>query len=393
MDPTALSDTVRRAARPAAIAVFAAVVAAALVIVGWHQTSQATASERMNRFGETLSWQIADLVVEPLLSNDRIRLGVLTTRMAEFDEVDGVAVYTVDNQLISIGGSTTNLQLPTFTQRVTVQDTVAGFVRLTLEPNAFETSFGAKLWATAPWWLGAMILAVLSGYISTLDKVPVRVPADNNSGDESTDDTSGSPKHDEQPKPASVFILIVNVFNQISLPNEQKVDVLRQTLRIASRVANLYAARAMPLTGTGVALAFDQTETADRPFEVVCAALLLREALGALNRDHYIHDQPEIRFRFGLHEGPIDDTNTLLESDNAADTVLLSALAPDGRLAVSHAVMASIERPERIEGEPVANPAADALTTTSRQFHVVEGVAATYQTLIERQAELIVAQR
>lgn len=161
----------------------------------------------------------------------------------------------------------------------------------------------------------------------------------------------------------------------------------------SNRVANLYAARATLLTGTGVALAFDQTDAQDRSFEVVCAALLLSRALDAMNHDHYAEERPKIRFRFGLHVGPVCTTlDELLSTDNARDAVLLSALASDGHLAVSEDVMASITRTERIIERIKDNPAAISLISTSRRYHLVEGVAPAYQTLIERQAELIIAQ-
>ena len=54
--------------------------------------------------------------------------------------------------------------------------------------------------------------------------------------------------------------------------------------------------------------------------------------------------------------------------------------------------MASITRTERIIGRIKDNPAAISLISTSRRYHLVEGVAPAYQTLIERQAELIIAQ-
>ena len=110
-------------------------------------------------------------------------------------------------------------------------------------------------------------------------------------------------------------------------------------------------------------------------------------------RDSYTEERPRIRFRFGLHVGPICKTlDELLSTDNARDAVLLSALASDGHLAVSEDVMASITGNERIIGQIKDNPAAISLLSTSRRYHLVEGVASAYQSLIERQAELIIAQ-
>jgi len=355
------------------------VFAVCVVLSIWHYTALSHGYSRLDAFGNTAAHRLSELAVKPLLSNDNLALSALTHDMAMFTEIAGISVYSVDEQLLAVAGNySPRSTLPTFSQEVAVQDTIAGHVRIIVDPDAFQTSLSDKVLQSF-WLCVTGLLAVIGIVIGLSARTNLSKP--------------DRPNEDGIPSPASAFILVVNVFNQISLPAEAKTRAMSIATARSNRVANLYAARATSLTGTGIALAFDQTDAQDRSFEVVCAALLLSRALDAMNHDHYVEERPKIRFRFGLHVGPVCTTlDELLSTDNARDAVLLSALASDGHLAVSEDVMANISRTERIIGHIKDNPAAVSLISTSRRYHLVEGVTPAYQSLIERQAELIIAQ-
>ncbi len=353
--------------------------AVCLVLSVWHYTALGQGQSRLDAFGITSSLRLSELAVKPLLSNDNLALIALTTDMAMFNEIAGIGIYSVDEQLLAVAGNfSPRSTLPTFRQEVAVQDAIAGYVRILVDPDAFQTSFPDKVLQSL--WLCITGLLVVVAVVIGISARAISLESNPSIGEGISSDVNA-------------FILVVNVFNQISLPAEERVRALSIATARSNRVANLYAARATSLTGTGVALAFDQTDAQDRSFEVVCAALLLSRALDAMNHDHYTEDRPKIRFRFGLHVGPVCTTlDELLSTDNARDAVLLSALASDGHLAISEDVMANISRTERIIGHAKDNPAAVSLISTSRRYHLVEGVTPAYQSLIERQAELIIAQ-
>ena len=374
-----LADTISRSKSLLGTIAVTYLIAVSLVLSIWHFTASGQAHTRLVAFGNTSTHRLSELAVKPLLSNDRFELSTLVNDMAMFNEVAGISVYSVDNQLLAVAGNfAPRSTLPTFSQEVTVQDTVAGYVRIMINPDAFQTSFSDKFMRSVL-WCASGLLALVGIMFGLLLRTNL------SESDDSMEEGVSSE--------ASAFILVVNVFNQISLPAEARARAMSIATARSNRVANLYAAQATPLAGTGVALAFDQTDAHDRSFEVVCAALLLGRALDAMNHDHYTEERPEIRFRFGLHVGPVCTTlDELLSTDNGRDTVLLSALASDGHLAVSEDVMASITRTERIIGHITDNPAAAGLISTSRRYHLVERVAPAYQSLIERQAELIIAQ-
>ena len=350
-----------------------------LVISVWQFSELEHGQSRLDTFGSTAADRLSELAVKPLLGNDNLALSSLINDMSMFDEIEGISIYSVDDQLLAVAGnSALGSTLPVFSQKIRVQDTIAGDVRIMINPDAFRTPFVDKFLRSLG-WCAAGLIAVIGVTIGLSFRGHL---------------SESHPQVEEGiGSQTNVFILVVNVFNQISLPVEARDRAMSIAAARSNRVANLYAARATSLKGTGVALAFDQTDAQDRSFEVVCAALLLSKSLDGMNRDHYTEERPKIRFRFGLHVGPVCKAlDELLSTDHARDAVLLSALASDGHLAVSEDVMASISGNERIIGQIKDNPAAISLISTSHRYHLIEGVAPAYQSLIERQAELIIAQ-
>jgi len=89
--------------------------------------------------------------------------------------------------------------------------------------------------------------------------------------------------------------------------------------------------------------------------------------------------------------GPLD-LASIDDLDAVRDGVLLSATARDQTLVVTEEVFAHLDRPERLLFEEQNNPALSALMTTSRRCFLINGVVDSYQILIERQSELLLAQ-
>ncbi|MAT85289.1 MAG: hypothetical protein CMD39_13475, partial [Gammaproteobacteria bacterium] len=94
---------------------------------------------RLERFGNATAQALAELAVEPLTRQDRLHLGVIGNRLAELDTVTGVASYGPDNTLLA---STGELDGVRFSQPVTLDDTLVGYVRISVDPAAFQAVSG-----------------------------------------------------------------------------------------------------------------------------------------------------------------------------------------------------------------------------------------------------------
>ena len=87
---------------------------------------------------------LASLSLEPLLKLDRMHLGVLSARVAAVPEVSGVAVLTLDDQVLALSGELTS---PRYTETVVFDDSAVGYVRVALNPHAFQSGLlsGSRL--------------------------------------------------------------------------------------------------------------------------------------------------------------------------------------------------------------------------------------------------------
>jgi hypothetical protein len=101
-----------------------------------------------------------------------------------------------------------------------------------------------------------------------------------------------------------------------------------------------------------------------------------------------------MKFRFGVHvttrhSGTTVDAN----SDAVRDTVVLSAVAPEGSIAASHDAFERLSRPERFIVEEQANPILRTLTTAAHERCViVSAVADAYGAALDHQADLLRSQ-
>ena len=332
---------------------------AALIAVGL--TSRAVvdhAGARMDRFGGTLAETTAQLGLPSVLQQDRIALGNLVNRVVAFDEVIGCSIYTVDGRTLAFAGREGNTPgIRHYTAPVAVEDTLAGYARVVLDRDRFMP--GPADLAVAAWPVMPAAL-IVAGVVVLLRRRAAR----------------------EKPPPGTAagtaqarFVLVANLFNHGSLREMRKKTVLAQALEQALRVADALGGRARTLPGARILIGFEDRPDADRAFEVIAAAVAFGQSLETPSSGGYAAPPPS--FRFGLHLGEDAEGAGAAESAHVSDAVLLSALAPDGRLAISQDVFERIERPERLEIDEASDLSQAALTgTTLGRCRIVNAVAA-----------------
>ncbi len=342
------------------------VLAGVAAAVAWHLGSLRSQGE-LERFGETMSRQVALLAAEPLLQQDSIGLGTLANRMTAFDEVRRITIHSVDDRLLAAAGDTGGGEDgQVWVGPITVGDTVAGHVQVVLEPARFRPSLAAAAAASWPAWLSALLLTVPICYL--LAREGTRRQA---------------------PPPIGSFLLVVNLFNRTVLSYERRAAVLDEGLKIAERVVGLYGGRALEHAEAGIVLAFDDSGQPDRAFEAVCGALLTQGLFEAMRRGAGGGREAPV-FRYGLSVAPwYAGAEELAEAVQTRDAILLSALAPSGELAIGNAAHRAIERPERLELAPLDTVATQTLSVTLAPCRIVRGAAGAYRTVLDEQVKAV----
>ena len=340
----------------------------------------------MSRYGTTVAEDLAHHAIEPLLRRDRIQLGLLTNRLASRPEVRQIAIRTADERLFVVAGRAATETAPTYNRPVTVGDTVAGDVTVTLNPESFSLSIADILNESWQFVLAGLAATVFVFHFGS--RLGSLNPA------------ARSPTGVSRDIPSRAFVVVADLPLQSPSWSAERERLLSRGMAIGRRIANLYAGHAAALPGSGVVLVFPVSGSTDRCFEVVCAALLMRRILSEkratdanADTDGAADDAPGAStFRYGVD---FSEPGTIIPGDNVkpsaiSDVLLLASLAGAGELVLGQAAFEALDRPERVELEQLQNPATEALSSgVAMPCGKVRRVAADYDALIARQAEVI----
>ncbi|MCY3813729.1 MAG: hypothetical protein OXH15_18195 [Gammaproteobacteria bacterium] len=363
------------------------VVALAATLTAWHFLAAEQNARAMGRFGSQMADDLAYLAVEPMMRPDRIRLGLLAKRMAERPEVRSIEMYSVDGTELVVEGNP-RPDGPTYLSQVAIQDTVAGHVRVMLHEDRFRPQTAALL--ARSWWLFAAGFVVVAGAAYGYGRLSTRTRRTA---------TIAGPDTESDTSPSRFFVLVATMFPHSDVDDDGRADVLSRSMTLAERVANLYAAEAVPWRNTGLALLFPASTSDDRAFEVVCAALLVQRLLGAPPRDepadaaHPSPDTPSSPFRLGLDlvTGDwVDDQSAVVDTASAEGVAVLASLAPNGALVLGRAAFAAVGDAERIRLQAFENPAFQTLSDVAVPEGIVLGTDSSHDALIAQQADLVV---
>ena len=330
---------------------------------------------RMDHFGNALGSLAAELAADLMLRPNPVAFSNLGHRMTAFDEVVGFSLYTVDDRVLVFSGrDARDPGTVHHTHPVAADDTVVAYVRVVLDRERFRPSVAELLSVSVPFWL--LALAATIGLVVVFRRTARTSKARDGDG--------------ENIESGAAFLLVMNLFDQRSMPREEQGAVLGLALERADQLANIYGGKAEPLPGTGILMVFDDTGGGDRWFEVICAALLAARVIELTNFRRAASSRPT--FRFGLHRcdepGP---KVTVEESEEAREALLLSALAPNGKLAVSEEVFSLIDRPDKLEAD--VSPRRALAGTSLSGYRLVHAALGSYGTVIERQAQLFARRR
>ena len=348
-----------------------------LLGVSWYRSVESARSASMSQLGNAAAAQLAALATEPLFTLDRIRLGVLAARMSQLPEFQSVTIVTVDDRIMANAGPRPSADAPLFTHPVEFEGETAGYVQVAVAPDAYAISGYSPTYLLLPALIAAL-LASVGGYLLGLRLEPGAIE----------EDTGESPAPDaDAAAPTHEWLLTVNLFNLMTFPTTERAAVLADVKRRASLVTSQHAAALNDLPNNGYLLTFVDGDT-EQCYRILCTALLLAEALEEINEARQAADRPELKFRFGVHTAPRSAIPMAQQTDVVHDTLVLSAVAPEGSIAVSREAFATLQRPERFIVEVLHNPILKTLNSSAHDSCVVvSAVADAYGAALDHQAE------
>ncbi|MEJ2130324.1 MAG: hypothetical protein P8Y95_01560 [Gammaproteobacteria bacterium] len=396
-----------------------AVTVALVLAWGLHTRLESIVNAQMQRYGNTVANQVASLAAEPLMAGDRLALNRIVTRLASADGILTLGVYTLDNRAVASVDEDISKEATSYSTAITFDETIAGYVRVGLDREIFQQPYeGFFTWAALISCIGVLLALaitlalrrpILRPFLALHASAGTVLRQRGEAVAESRVPTLGefaslagalAPKNGtsttELVQGRPLYALVINVFNQVSLPRDERRHVLGLCRERAQKVCRLYNGRALKLTGTGVLALFDGFSDEDHAFQAICAALLTRDLVSDLNHRRLEQDRPGLLFRLALDPVSLRqfeeaDDATILDAlrEDLQHTVLLSATARNNTVAISQAVYDSIVDPARLSLSEQRAPVLESLADRGSRWYLVEGVAESYGVLLDRQAELL----
>lgn len=381
----------RRFALPlAAVAAYLlGVLVSLLAMTALEAKRQAFAAER---FGTALAEQLAARAEEPLLRQDRVRLGVAANRAAAATEVRQVAIHTMDGRPFVVAGTPPEPDAATYVQPVTVADEVTGEVRITLAADAFATPIGRVVAIAGPFWAAGLALTCLAAFFGGRTFAWWRGDGRRQPGPE----TAPTPALPPVAESSGKCLVVANLFADTDLHPEARERALAAAAEVAGQIAGVYGAEVAPPPRAGCAVVLGDA-TPEPMFNAVCAAVLLR---GLLERwqDRQVEQgeallarpgPPPRLFRYAVDHCDADQSAAATDSELASEVLLLSSLVRNGEIAIGKAGLAAVEGAERLLVAPFDNPAAAVLPGLAAPGGVVRGLAADHEAALQAQADAI----
>ncbi|MEX2367545.1 MAG: adenylate/guanylate cyclase domain-containing protein, partial [Pseudohongiellaceae bacterium] len=313
-----------------------------------------TLQQQADSLGNILAAQTAESITELVLANDLLSLNVVLNQLTNHKDIDSVAVYNVNNQLVASAGSPglRNSSLNTvYSAQITLQDSIAGTLRLTLNPDLILSGLNNY----QPWFWGILALGVLLTITAALAMAshitsPLHVMAgwlaypleseagyDGSRNDELAlvqrscagllqalqsqdsrftlgEDNGGSADalHSGVRVQASILaIQVISIDTAIELLHPSTLArLLSEYHHLIQQAGRLYGGDVHQHTGDAVRMVFDSRLSRDHGFNAVCAAQLFLLLMNKVNRNHRATGSPVLEFRLGIHTGDVFSVDT-----------------------------------------------------------------------------------
>ncbi len=410
------------------------------------------------RYGITITDRLAASALDPVIAGDLIALSVLVREYKALPDVTTAAVYGADDRLLAAADGAVasparllrSVPAPVHIQAIRLEDTIAGYARIAVDAERAPAALRSLLLGTAigtslmlllvAGWLGREIDGRLRPVREFCEETgPRRSPARSAlaalldlgrpaEAEAATDTSLAGPDSDpaseeEDAAPENfpddadeidsdalrgrqLYVLVVNLFNQISLPADARHEVLLQCEDALEQVCRLYGGRQEWLPRTGLLVTLDAlSDSGDHAFHAICAALLAQRVFADLNRQRIRDGKVQLLLRIGLERviaaeadnadvDPDDDDRDPSDGmadlfpDSVARAITLSALARDEGVTIGDEVLDACDDPDRLEREALQPAALRALGGSSQAWLVLD-LAPGYRSLLDRQAQLL----
>ena len=404
--------------------------------------------QQADRHGQILAQQVALQLTELVLTNDLISMNVVLNSLTRGSSIIEVAVINVNNEVIAAANgnvheSTTLIPLPVtfstvpaeFRATISIQDSIAGYVRVRLDTSYIETGIVNTLMLISAATLLLLIVAVTvtSTYFQYLVSFPVNLlafsisnirkgeietcpePENNNEisaairqfnttaeflAQNTFLDNFGKrkPTADQQNfkiEPGTQDVTLLNIkmanFHYLSstLSEELLVSLLNKYYFFAGKVSQLYSGQVSYCAEDEIVMNFSSGQFAEeQAFYAACAGQLFLQLLGDLNDVEGQH--VAAKFKLAVHSGkavsglysPVTQETNNITGKTLDITRQICKECPDNSLLISEPCFQHAGAGTRIDAEEFSIVDDELQIIT----YISSDPMSDYKLLLERQA-------
>ncbi len=143
--------------------------------------------------GEAIATQLASSVSEYLISEDRLSLTVLLNDLVQQGVFNKATIFGADNSLVATAGDSTGSASTVYTAEIPYQDSVAGYVRISLAEDSLFTNSSTILFWTI---ILNLVLLVSTGFYANYIAQFLLAPRPDSSRTTDNESTGLIPKRD-----------------------------------------------------------------------------------------------------------------------------------------------------------------------------------------------------
>ncbi len=349
-------------------AAIATAMCAACLFAIWFERPDG--QEEMDRYGNALATTLSDTTAAALFEKRRITLTVIANRLTTLNEIAGIAFYDQSDELMAMSG--VQRSDTSFDAQATIDDTLSGSVRVTLNQQAFAPPIPWVLW--------------LLSLLTVLFTPPLTVMAIQFStrGNRSLPIVS-VPNEPAQDQPT--YLLTVKLHNQRSLNRQEQTQAIEDALTMGSEVCALYPGLAVSLQERGLTLLISKAEASG--LNAVYASLLLQRLL----REY--ETQGEFRCLLSTAVSPSDPaeatsikTDALASMTDVEQNLTLASLAKANTALMGAEIYEDLSEEQRQWAQPFHHPILEDLAPEDL-FYCIEALPEQEQALITGQAQVV----
>ena len=345
-----------------------AIMATTLTVfcAGWILLATDNFQSKNDFYGKTLAESLSALVLEPLLTQDEMDLAAISNRFAEIEGVQLVSVYSLDNKILSSSGKSG--AGPSYSDTVVFDDTVMGYVRITLEPTILHSPITTThvllaclmligIPAISLWILGHRVIKTNESSVGSASEVSI------------TEETSIQ------------YLVGINLYNQIALSQTERKKELDVAQRLVEKLGPFYKSSVHHMPGMGLIMLFSVNTEGNDQLEALFAAFVI---IGLLK------GQPG-EYRIAIQKTEGLTTTIDMMAPEIKDLRLLTAITKVNTVSVGSHFKSDFLTANQIRFQPLIHPLTKEMSTSDIRFFSITSLSASHQSLVNEQINTLLS--